>query len=113
MHNLAVNLANQQFRDQHSLLLEQYRTLLSKTPTDPQQTSSASHHQTGSPNAPPSHAYITSLKDDYARSNGNPSFLDMNSSYPGNSQQNRLDTHQDDSDYSSDDEEPQIDEDEC
>lgn len=32
MHNLTVNLTNQQFRDQHVTLLEQYRKLLSKSP---------------------------------------------------------------------------------
>ena len=28
MHNLAINLANQQFREQHSILMDQYRTVL-------------------------------------------------------------------------------------
>lgn len=40
MHNLTVSLSNQQFREQHGTLLEQYRTMLSKPPTD-------------SPNLPP------------------------------------------------------------
>lgn len=35
MHNLTVNLTNQQFREQHGTLLEQYRNLLNKPPTDP------------------------------------------------------------------------------
>lgn len=42
MHNLTVNLTNQQFRDQHGTLLEQYRALRSTRPDDalvPQQPS--------------------------------------------------------------------------
>lgn len=34
MHNLTVNLTNQQFRDQHGALLDQYRNLLSKPSSD-------------------------------------------------------------------------------
>jgi len=43
MHNLAINLANQQLREQHSLLLDQYRSLVNKhiqpePPESPQQS---------------------------------------------------------------------------
>jgi hypothetical protein len=30
MHNLSVNLANQQFREQHAFLLDQYRLIIQK-----------------------------------------------------------------------------------
>jgi len=35
MHNLTINIANQQFREQHNFLLEQYRTLIGKSQTEP------------------------------------------------------------------------------
>jgi len=34
MHNLALNLANQQFREQHAYLLDQYRSVIGKTQTE-------------------------------------------------------------------------------
>jgi len=34
MHNLALNLANQQFREQHAYLLEQYRSVIAKAQSD-------------------------------------------------------------------------------
>jgi len=34
MHNLALNLANQQFREQHAYLLDQYRSVVGKTQPD-------------------------------------------------------------------------------
>jgi SHAQKYF class myb-like DNA-binding protein len=129
MHNLAVNLANQQFRDQHSLLLDQYRTLLSKAPTEHTSTPSMMTAQQASSHAPPSSSHaapylsMTANKDDFRRSGNTPimniinptSFLDMNSG-PGYSieHQNRIgmDHSLDNNDYSSD-EEPQIDEGDC
>jgi len=44
MHNLALNLANQQFREQHAYLLDQYRSVIGKTQTElsGQQVSSTS-----------------------------------------------------------------------
>jgi len=35
MHNLTINIANQQFREQHNFLLEQYRALIGKSQTEP------------------------------------------------------------------------------
>eukprot|EP01102_Stenamoeba_stenopodia_P018852 TRINITY_DN6988_c0_g1_i1.p1 TRINITY_DN6988_c0_g1~~TRINITY_DN6988_c0_g1_i1.p1 ORF type:complete len:419 (+),score=79.49 TRINITY_DN6988_c0_g1_i1:229-1485(+) len=41
MHNLAVNLANQQFREQHAALLDQYRTMISNSKSQSSDNNSA------------------------------------------------------------------------
>jgi SHAQKYF class myb-like DNA-binding protein len=86
MHNLAANLANQQFRDQHSLLLDQYRALLSRTPTEPasqlqQQQTDSITMTTGTPNGSP---HLKS-QDEQGRltppplaDTNNPAFLNLN-----------------------------------
>jgi len=142
MHNLSVNLANQQFRDQHSLLLEQYRTLLAKTPTEngPSNQNSGLNSSNNSPQISQQTTSYPSIlvnnKSDFEnRLNNNNNintqqpqqhilhnpFLDIAStSNPAPNfqnlslNQNRLDQDQDqDQDYDSSDDEPQIDEGEC
>jgi SHAQKYF class myb-like DNA-binding protein len=119
MHNLAVNLANQQFREQHTLLLDQYRTLLSRAPTDHTAGPLASQQPSSSQHPP----YLTSISKDgeFGRpitstpimNIMNPApFLDMNTNIPYPKEHPpRVDRNDDNSnDYSSDDNEPHIDE---
>jgi len=124
MHNLAVNLANQQFRDQHSLLLDQYRTLLSKAPTEHTPAPIMSHQSNAhaSSSHPPYLQSMAANKDEFGRPANAPimniinptSFLDISSSGPyAIDHQNRVNHSQDSNGYSSDDNEPHIDEGDC